>query len=46
MNLAAWILFLMWCGLALTAMMAWVVKTTFEQIKDIEMSDEDNINVR
>ena len=45
MNLAAWLLFAIWCGFALTIIMGWVVKTTFEQIQDIEMSDEDNDNV-
>ena len=45
MNLAAWLLFLIWCGFALTIVMGWVVKTTFEQIKDIEMSEEDRTNV-
>jgi len=45
MNLAAWLLFLIWCGFVLTLIMGWAIKSTFEQIQDIEMSEEDNHNV-
>lgn len=45
MNLAAWLLFLIWCGFVLTIIMGWAIKSTFEQIKDIEMNEIDNDNV-
>ena len=46
MNIAAMLLFAVWCGLVMTVIMGWAVKSTFQQIQDIEMSEMDEDNVR
>ena len=46
MNIAAMLLFAIWCGLVMTVIMGWAVKSTFQQIQDIEMSEMDEDNVR
>jgi len=46
MNIAAMLLFAIWCGFVVVLVMGWAIKSTFQQIKDIEMSEEDNDNVR
>ena len=46
MNLAAWLMFGIWCSIVIVSVGAWAIKSTFEQLKDIEMTEEDNHNVR
>ena len=46
MNIAAMLLFAIWCGLVISVIMGWAIKSTFEQIQDIEMNEMDNDNVR
>jgi nitrogen fixation-related uncharacterized protein len=46
MNIAAMLLFAIWCGFVVVLVMGWAIKSTFEQVQDIEMSEEDNDNVR
>ena len=46
MNIAAMLLFVIWCGFVLTMIMGWAIKSTFQQVHDIQMTEEDNDNVR
>ena len=46
MNIAAMLLFAIWCGLVITVIMGWAIKSTFQQVQDIQMTEEDNDNVR
>ena len=46
MNIAAMLLFAIWCGFVLTMIMGWAIKSTFQQVQNIEMTEEDNDNVR
>ncbi len=49
MNIAAMLMFAIWCGLVVTVIMGWAIKSTFVQLRDIEKIeldelDRDNIN--
>jgi len=54
MNIAAMLMFLIWCGLVVSIIMSWAIKSTFVQLRDtlerdiekIELDelDRDNIN--
>ena len=45
MNLASIIMFGIWISFVMFLIGAWAVKSTFEQIKDIHMDDDDIRNV-
>ncbi len=46
MNIAAMLLFAIWCGFVVVLVMGWAIKSTFQQVQDIKMSEMDNDNVR
>ena len=45
MTLAGYIMIVFWVGFLLYGMVAWAINKTFEQIKDIDMTDDDIENI-
>jgi hypothetical protein len=45
MNLATILLMMIWVSFVVFLMGAWAIKSTFEQIKDIDMTDDDIQNI-
>ena len=44
MNIAAMLLFAIWCGFVLTMIMGWAIKSTFVQLRDIEKIELDELD--
>ena len=44
MNIAAMLMFLIWCGLVVSIIMSWAIKSTFVQLRDIEKIELDELD--
>jgi len=44
MNIAAMLLFAIWCGFVVVLVMGWAIKSTFVQLRDIEKIELDELD--